>query len=344
MNILIASNTSIPVAAYGGQERIVWWLGKTLTSLGHQVTYLVKKGSRCSFAKVLTLSEKKPLGEQIPAGTEVVHCHFIPSDIESVREPLLFTFHDNAQEVQPFHPNTVFLSAHHAQRHGGTVFVHNGIDLEDYGEPLTDNRRMYFHFLGKAAWKVKNVRGAIEIAGMAEERLHIIGGSRLSFRMGLNMLSPHARFHGMVGGYGKNALIQASKGLLFPTLWHEPFGLAIPESLYFGCPVFGTPYGALPELLGAKNLRQRSGSGYVEAVHSDFGFLSVKKQEIADALRDADQYNRLKCQEYARDCFSAQRMARDYVRLYEQVAGGHALHNYQPTPPEAPVVKLLPLD
>jgi glycosyltransferase involved in cell wall biosynthesis len=200
---------------------------------------------------------------------------------------------------------------------------------------------MYFHFLGKAAWKVKNVRGAIEIAGMAEERIHIIGGSRLSFRMGLNMLSPHARFHGMVGGYGKNALIQASKGLIFPALWHEPFGLAIPESLYFGCPVFGTPYGSLPELLGAKAARASSGNGYVEAVHSDFGFLSVKKQEIADALRETDQYDRNKCQEYARDCFSAQRMARDYVRLYEEVAGGHLLHPEAPVLEEAPDKKML---
>ena len=31
--------------------------------------------------------------------------------------------------------------------------------------------------------------------------------------------------------------------LLFPVKWHEPFGLALIESLYFGNPVFGTPFG-----------------------------------------------------------------------------------------------------
>jgi len=344
MNILIVSNTAIPVAAYGGQERVVWWLGKALAQLGHQVTYLVKKGSECPFGTVLTLHEKKPLAPQIPENIDVVHFHYTPQEPENITKPLLITCHFNAAEAQTFHPNTVFLSGNHAQRHGGSVFVHNGINLEDYGAPMTDNRRMYFHFLGKAAWRVKNVRGAIEIAGLAEERLHIIGGSRLSFRMGLNMLSPHARFHGMVGGYGKNALIQSSKGLLFPTLWHEPFGLSIPESLYFGCPIFGTPYGALPELLGAKMHAGRSGTGIVEAVHSEFGFLSVKKQELAEALREADQYDRLKCQEYAKDMFSSLVMARHYLNLYEQVANSHALHATAPVCHKIADGKLLPLD
>lgn len=343
MKILIASNTSIPVTAYGGQERVVWWLGKALSELGHQIFYLVKKGSKCPFGTVLTLQEKKPLAAQIPEDIDIVHFHYLLPEPETIEKPLLITCHINVETTQVFHPNTVFLSRNHAQRHGGNVFVYNGLDLEDYGSPTTNNRRMYFHFLGKAEWRVKNVRGAIDIAGMAEERLHIIGGRRLSFRMGLNMLSPHARFHGMVGGYGKNALIQSSKGLLFPTLWHEPFGLSIPESLYFGCPVFGTPYGALPELLGAKSVGNHTGNGMVEAVHSEFGFLSVKKQELADALREVDQYDRQKCQEYAKDQFSAQIMAKNYLELYEKIANGHTLHT-EPFQVEVPSNgKILPL-
>jgi hypothetical protein len=53
----------------------------------------------------------------------------------------------------------------------------------------------------------------------------------------------------MVGGQVKLDLLQGSRGLIFPVLWHEPFGLAVIESLYFGCPVYATPYGALPELV-----------------------------------------------------------------------------------------------
>ena len=41
MHILIVNNTSIPVQKYGGTERVIWWLGKQLVKMGHQVSYLV---------------------------------------------------------------------------------------------------------------------------------------------------------------------------------------------------------------------------------------------------------------------------------------------------------------
>ena len=53
----------------------------------------------------------------------------------------------------------------------------------------------------------------------------------------------------MVGGTNKTKLLNQSKGLLFPVRWHEPFGLAILESLHYGCPVFGTPRGSCLKLV-----------------------------------------------------------------------------------------------
>ena len=68
--------------------------------------------------------------------------------------------------------------------------------------------------------------------------------------MGLRFtLSQRIRFHGMVAGERKSALLRQSSGLIFPVVWHEPFGLAVVESLYMGAPVFATPYGALPEIV-----------------------------------------------------------------------------------------------
>ena len=332
MHILLVNNTRLPVKAYGGPERITWWLGKALVKLGHEVTFLVKKNSTCDFANVKEIDESIPYAAQIPAGCDLVHFH-IPCK-EALSKPCLFTCHTNSDQPQTFHPNTVFLSKDHARRHGGHVFVYNGLDFEDYGDPMLDNKRMYLHFLGKADWKVKNVKGAIEIAGIAGERLHVIGGTRVNFRSGLRItLSPHVRFHGMVGGEGKNVLLNGSKGLLYPTLWHEPFGLALIESLWFGCPVFGTPYGALPEILRGidRNEPERPlGSGKVDALYSDFGCLSNKKSEIIEAIKDANSYNRHNCHDYVRAHFSAERMAANYVALYEQVLNGHQLHPQSP--------------
>ncbi|MFN0037711.1 MAG: glycosyltransferase [Saprospiraceae bacterium] len=345
MKILLANNTKIPVHLYGGTERVIWWLGKSLARLGHEVTYLVKAGSSCPFAKVLILHDKKPLAAQIPDDCDIVHLHF--ETTEALPKPHITTLHGNLSEPHTFHPNTVFISQNHAQRHGGSVFVHNGLDFDDYGQPDLNNRRLYFHFLGNAAWRVKNVRGAMDLAGQAGARLHVVGGTRVNFRMGLRItLTPHVRFHGMLGGDGKNAILNASKGLIFPVLWHEPFGLAIVESLYFGCPVFGTPYGSLPELLGKKEISERKKSawnGTVDAFYSDFGCLSVKKSELVDALKNAESFDRRGCHEHAVENFSAERMAQDYLRLYEQVLNGHPLHAEPPILTEVPTDKFLPM-
>jgi len=343
MKILLVNNTRIPVHLYGGTERVIWWLGKSLVQMGHEVTYLVKAGSSCPFARVLSLDEKKPLAAQIPDDCDVVHLHFETS--ESLPKPQLTTLHGNLSEPHTLHPNTVFISQNHAARHGGSVYVHNGLDFEDYGKPDLDNKRLYFHFLGNAAWRVKNVRGAIDLAGRAGERLHVIGGTRVNFRMGLRItLTPHVRFHGMLGGDNKNAIINSSKGLIFPVLWHEPFGLAIVESLYFGCPVFGTPYGSLPELLGKKvsiGRKKNDWKGTADAFYSDLGCLSVKKSDLVEAIQNADSYDRRRCHAYAVEHFSAQRMAQDYLRLYEQVLNGQDLHAKPPVLAEIPSEKFL---
>ena len=61
MHVLLINNSSIPVYAYGGTERVIWDLGAELVRRGHRVSYLVPGGSRCDFAAVLRQSRFKPL-------------------------------------------------------------------------------------------------------------------------------------------------------------------------------------------------------------------------------------------------------------------------------------------
>lgn len=354
MKILLVYNGRIPIQTYDDAERVLWWLGKALTEVGHEVTFLVKKGSTCSFARVLIINEKLPLAPQIPPETDLVHFHQQPA--EAPDKPYLVTCHRNHPETEALDPNTVFLSRNHARRHGGSVYVYCGIDFAEYGQPDWEARRLFFHFLGNAAWSGKNVRGAIEIAGQAGARLHVIGGSRVNFRRGLRItLSPHVRFHGVLGADGRNMLLNQSKGLIFPALWAEPFGLAVAESLYFGCPVFGTPYGALPELLGKRETPSRTKSngsnpaaqghwnGQVEAFYSELGCLSVKKSELVEAVKNAGSFDQKHCHEYAREHFSAQKMAKKYLHLYEKVLNGESIHASTLTPTELAGDKFLPL-
>lgn len=346
MHILLVHNARLPVSSYDDSERVLWWLGKALTVMGHKVSLLAKKGTVCPFATVYTLDEKKPIDAQIPEMVDLVHFHCKAPSIES--KPYLITCHDNCNASCVFDVNTVFVSAQHAHRHGGHVFVHNGIDFSEYGTPVMGNKRVYYHFLGNAAWRGKNVRGAIDLAVRLGARLHVVGGTRVNFRKELRItLTPNVRFHGVLSAEGRNAILNGSKGLIFPAIWHEPFGLAVPESLYFGCPVFGTPYGALPELLGKKEAPRRRKMpeyGAIEAFYSEFGCLSVKKSELLEAMKNSDSFQASHCHEYAVTHFSAQQMAQSYLLLYEQVLNGQPVHVQAPVFDQPHDDKFLPFN
>jgi glycosyltransferase involved in cell wall biosynthesis len=313
MHILIVHDQKIPVAGYGGTERVIWGLAKSLSDLGHQVTFLVPEGSHCPFATVLKWNPNLSLNEQIPAHIDVVHVNHNPK--ESIAKPYVVTIHGNPSADNTLDKNAIFVSKNHAERYGSQSFIHNGLDWDDYGKPNLHQPRTHFHFLGKAAWRVKNVQGAIDtVLKTPKETLAVLGGTRLNVKMGFRMTwSQRVQFYGTVGGQQKLDLLTQSKGLIFPVRWHEPFGLAITESLYFGCPIFATPYGSLTEL-----------------VPESFGFLSSNMQELARAIQQADNYSRQDCHSYARDIFDSRTMAIKYLKAYENVLNGHFLSQSTP--------------
>ena len=345
MKIVLVSDCKIPVSDYDDKARVVWWLGKELSKAGHEVSLLLREGSNCDFAKLIIYNKKTPLTAQIPPDADFVHFHDEPQ--EEIEKPFLITQHDNSLKARSFHQNTVFLSDSHARMHGGSVFVYPGIDFSEYSPPELDTKRMWFHFLGNTDQRGRNIRGAIDLAAKVDTRLHVIGGSRVGFRHGLSIpMSRTARFHGSLSPGGRDALLNASKGMVFPVLWEEPFNLGVIESLFFGCPVFGTPFGAMPEMLGKKVVSKKKTmpiSGTVDAFYSDYGCLSVKKTELLEAIKNPDEFDRVKCHEYALERFSSYRMAQDYLRLYEKVLSGKMLHKEAPVLEEPFGEKLLSL-
>jgi glycosyltransferase involved in cell wall biosynthesis len=313
MHVLIVADCKIPVIKYGGIARMIWWLGKHLTQQGITVSYVVQKGSICSFAKVYELKKDIPFEQQIPEGIDIVHYNGYADG--NITTPFVVTEHGNINDTSVvFHPNSIFVSHNHAQRFGATAYVHNGLDFDDYENPNFTTKRTYTHFLADAAWKVKNVKGAIKIAKQANEKLAVLGGVRFNFNMGIRItLDTHVQFYGQVGGTQKTQLINGSKALLFPVLWHEPFGIALIESLYYGCPVLGTPYGSLPEL-----------------INNEVGFLSNSYNELANALKNCQQYNNKHCSNYVVDNFSAKSMTEKYIAYYEKVLNGEQLNSTLP--------------
>ena len=325
MHILLVNNTSIPVKQYGGTERVIWWLGKQLVKRGHQVSYLVGPGSYCDFATgVHVLNHAIPFNQQIPVGVDVVHLNCKVNETPTI--PYIFTLHGNTNDQNPMDINTVFVSKNHASRYGSVSYVHNGIDPDDYGDPGLNQKRNYFHFLGDAAWRVKNVRGAIKIAQHAKIKLRILGGKRFNFNQGIRLtFDPRIHFDGMIGGAEKNNLLKGSKGLIFPVLWNEPFGLSIVESLYFGCPVFGTPYGSLKEI-----------------IHPSVGITSNSLSALVDAVQNASQFDTKICHQYVMDNFTSTQMTANYLKKYETVLSGQRLNDTAPILTNIQTEKFLP--
>lgn len=307
------SHYALPPKKYGGTERIVWYLSKAQEALGHEVRYLWGKNNNIP-SNAMVGDKRQPIAPQIDDWPDIVHFHF-PYRGE-LHKPYVCTEHGNAQEPKDYSKNTVFLSRKHALNHGGECFVYNGLDWRDYGKPNLDKPGNYFHFLGKATAAIKNLHGTVKIAKAAGVKLGVLGGNRLSVRR-LPYFFPDLSltFYGMVGGDKKNRIIRDSKGLIFPVRWHEPFGLAVTESLYLGCPVFATPYGSLPEIIDRPEL----------------GFLSTNYTELVEQVRQVDKYDRRLCHEVAKERFGAEPMAKGYMQCYEKVLAGQDLNANTPS-------------
>jgi len=306
MKILIANNTVIPAKDYGGTERVIWWLGRELVRLGHKVTYLVAAGSSCPFADVIIRDDNKGLHEQVPPDTDIVHMHYQTE--EKITKPCLFTHHGNYHDQDTFHINTVFVSRNHAQRNSADAYVYNGIDTEEYGPVDLNAPRQHLLFLGYAKRPEKNLKDCSALARQSGNKLAVVGGKFRWFKW-----RPWLEYKGFLSGEAKNRVIQQSRALVYPVRWHEPFGLAVVEALYFGCPVVATPYGSLPEL-----------------VKPDVGFLSNSRTQLLAALKTLDKFEPRRCHEYVCDRFTSRHMAQNYLTLYAKILNGQALNAHPP--------------
>lgn len=304
---------AIPPKKYGGTERVIWSLATAQREMGHEVRFMLKKNAG-NLDGVYLYDQTKPIADQIDDWADIVHFHW-PYDGE-LRVPYLCTEHGHWAEVHTFPLNTVFLSQKHADTYKADCYVNNGLNWHEYAEPHLGAPQPYFHYMAKASWDLKNIQGAVEIARRANIQLEVMGGRRINLKRNKYAFwDTHVRFHGMVGGQKKQNLLQGSSGLLFPVLWNEPFGLAIIESLYLGSPVFGTPFGALPEIVNQENI----------------GFLSQSYDAIAAQINQIEQFDRVACHEHAKTHYNHLVMAQNYQRCYEKVIAGEGLNTTPPS-------------
>ena len=104
----------------------------------------------------------------------------------------------------------------------------------------------------------------------------------------------------------KRELFARAEAFLFPITWPEPFGLVMIEAMACGTPVVATPCGSVPEIVE----------------HGVNGWIAAGEEEAARALAGLGRFDRAACRRRFDERFTAERMARDYLGLYRQVARG----------------------
>jgi glycosyltransferase involved in cell wall biosynthesis len=250
---------------------------------------------------------------------DVIHAHSIEAILPLVSYlniPTVFTHHCIPTEelyaiwdTLPKSSNirNVFISQAQKdsyQRIEGSV-VHHGINLDDFEFNQTQ-REDYLVFVG-AITPQKGVKEAVEIAKLSKKKL-VIAGTKIDRYpryydevMKLVYKNENVEFIGEVNDAQRNQLVSQAKYFLFTSLWEEPFGRVLLESLAVGTPVLAFRKGSAIEIL-----REAPQSVLFDDVISMVKFIKeTSEQKNAKEIRD-----------YVQTYFSTARMVDSYHNVY----------------------------
>jgi glycosyltransferase involved in cell wall biosynthesis len=333
---------SVPPRLYGGTERVVSYLTEELVRQGHDVT-LFASGDSVTRARLVSPCDQAlrldprcqdPLAYHMiqlaqvfdrAEQFDVIHFHvdYLHYPYSS-RQPVphVTTLHGRLDmpDLAPLYrafDEVPVVSISNAQRAplpwlNWQATVHHGL-------PLGFQRRReepgsYFAFLGRIS-REKRVDRAIEIACRAGVPLKIAAkidrADREYYERDIAHLLDHplVEYVGEIGEDQKEDFLGGAAAVLFPVDWPEPFGLVMIEAMACGTPVIAWRCGSVPEVID-------------EGVT---GFVVDSIEDAVPAARRALELSRVACRRRFEERFSVQRMARDYVSVYEQLAGAVAV-------------------
>jgi glycosyltransferase involved in cell wall biosynthesis len=324
---------SVPPRQYGGTERVVSYLTEELVRQGHQVTLFATADSRTS-AELVPVVDRPLRGnpqwmvhalielERVVERVEdfdVLHFHTDHLHYPLLRYldvPVVTTLHGRLDipGLAPLHeayPDAAVVSISDAQR--APLPDAHWIATVPHGLPTTLYRPGtgsggYLAFVGRISPE-KRLDRAVEIARRAGRPLHIGAkvdpADRKYFEQEIEPLlaAPGIHYLGEVDDRQKRDLLAEAGALLFPIDWPEPFGLVMVEAMACGTPVLAFRGGAVEEVLA---------TGVTGAVVDTV-------DEAVAALPALLALDRAGCREEFERRFSARRMARDYVRVYERL-------------------------
>ena len=343
---------SVPPTLYGGTERIVSYLTEELVRQGHEVTLYASGDSRTSARLVACVPQALRLDENVidPIAHGIVELERVYADAHDydvihwhvdylhfpvsrrLEAPGLTTLHGrldipDLQSIYAEFTEMPVVSISNDQRGPlpnanwiGTV--HHGLPIDEL-TPSRDGVGDYLAFLGRMSPE-KRADRAIEVAHRQKMPIKLAAkvdpADQEYFEREIEPLLDHDRddFVGEIGGDDKMRLLNHARALLFPIDWAEPFGLVMIEAMACGTPVIAYRSGSVPEVI-------------TDGVN---GFIVDDIDGAVEAVGRLDELDRAEVRATFEDRFTAERMARDYVRLYEE------LIKPAPTPGQAAVASV----
>lgn len=337
MRIALASTSATPVRGHRADsiETIVWLLGRELARMGHDVTTFACAGSEVHGRFVATLPgpyahhgapgdwqlcEWITLSRAIAESGrfDVLHSHNylwgLPLE-PLCRCPMVHTLHvtpyDDQAILRRRHPQAAvtaisrFQWSRYPDLPAPAGVIAHGIDTAQFtfrAEP--DD---YLLYLGRFT-PGKGVPAAIEASRQLNMRLLLAGPRNEFFDAEIlpRVDGDRVRYVGPVYGGERDRLLGGARALLFPVCAPEPFGLVLVEAMACGTPAAAVMIGAVGEVVddGVSGTCCADGGG------------------LADAVRRAVSLDRSTVRRRCLQRFSAQRMARDYLRIYQSLVSG----------------------
>lgn len=327
---------SVPPKLYGGTERIVSYITEELVALGHDVT-LFASGDSETAARLeaicpqalrlntgifnrdapLMMLQERGLGSA--TDFDIIHSHLDFNGFPLARRnpvPVVTTLHGrlDLQELEPVFrefSEMPLVSISDSQRRplpwanwAGTVY--HGLPRNLY--TFHPQSQGYLAFVGRIAPE-KRPDHAIEIAKRAGLPLRIAAkvdnADRTYFEAEIEPLLSHPliEFVGEISDAEKDEFIGNAMAVVCPYDWPEPFGLVLIEAFACGTPVLAYRRGSIPEIVN----------------HGVTGFICETVDEMVDAVGQVSLIDRKQCRATFDERFTANRMARDYVALYERL-------------------------
>jgi glycosyltransferase involved in cell wall biosynthesis len=328
---------SVPPKMYGGTERIVSYITEELVRQGHDVT-LYASGDSHTTARLRAACDQSlrlhsgPMNRDAPLVImqeqalgadahqfDIIHSHLDFLSFPLSRRcatPVLTTLHgrlDLPELVPVFreYGDMPIVSISDAQRtplpHAnwqGTVY-HGLPDLYSFHP----NPGGYLAFLGRICPE-KRPDHAIEIAKRVGMPLRIAAKvdpvDREYFKSQIAPLLDHPliEYVGEITDAEKSDFLGDAAAVLCTYDWPEPFGLVLIEALACGTPVLAYRRGSIPEIVE---------DGVT-------GFICDNLEDMISALDRLPAIRREQCRQSFETRFTVQRMAEDYLALYEQMA------------------------